>query len=75
MDRRVGIRFRMEVEVAVSSAWVETHTMKQIEEQSRKDAEGIIRGALQGSKGDGAQIRIIGELGYTFILASQDNQK
>lgn len=70
-ERRVGIRFKVAVEVYVSSAWTETHTMQQIEKQARIDAEGVLRKALAGSAQDGQNVSVIGELGYEFTLARE----
>lgn len=67
LPRRVGVRFYFEVEVYVSSAWIETHSMKQIEDQARIEAEAHLRDLLEKD----SNIKMVGKLGYRFTLAEE----
>jgi hypothetical protein len=66
IERRVLIRFRMEVEVDVAANWTEAHTMKQIEQQASRAAEHTLRDALAAKE----TVRVVGPLGYQFTLVT-----
>lgn len=67
MERRVQIRFKFAVDVHVPTAWVESHSMAQIEDQARKEAEAELARMLD----EFPHIRLVGKLGYEFTLAGK----
>ena len=50
-DKRVYVRLEATIIVNTSAVWTQGHTMGQIVDQGRKDAERTLRDALQEARG------------------------